>query len=333
MVRILIAAVLVVMLAAVAPASAQSLGVYYTSQCVSLGPGNGNKVVTATRATTNDGVQLRVTAGLVATFVSCNAGGQPIDGGSACKMDGPTGVNVSGERITFVNGNFMTYHKVHYGPPLTEVANFTRNASCPDIAVCGAYGCSYPANSPIIVPTERLAKQQRTFTVSGTKKGAAFDINGDGVIDIVGWPEGGAAFLAIDHNGNGVIDDGKELLGTANGYDNGFAELKARATALGGGSESYIGADNITAPLFAQLLLWEDRNRDGLTDQGEVRPASELLKKIGLGWFGPFSRHDEHGNDFRYDGWAEYKVLKPQGSKANLTGDIYAIWDVFLVQQ
>lgn len=52
---------------------------------------------------------------------------------------------------------------------------------------------------------------------------AAFDLDADGNLDEVPWVRGNSAFLALDRNGNGVIDDGSELFGATTG--DGFAEL------------------------------------------------------------------------------------------------------------
>ncbi|WP_191601530.1 hypothetical protein [Marinomonas algicola] len=50
-----------------------------------------------------------------------------------------------------------------------------------------------------------------------------FDINNDGEMDSVHYASGDSAFLAIDKNGNGRIDDGGELFGPQSG--SGFADL------------------------------------------------------------------------------------------------------------
>ena len=50
-----------------------------------------------------------------------------------------------------------------------------------------------------------------------------FDIDGDGEKDEVSQLGAGSGYLALDKNGDGVINDGKELFGTASG--NGFADL------------------------------------------------------------------------------------------------------------
>lgn len=50
-----------------------------------------------------------------------------------------------------------------------------------------------------------------------------FDIDGDGEEDEVSQLGAGSGYLALDKNGDGVINDGKELFGTENG--NGFADL------------------------------------------------------------------------------------------------------------
>ena len=50
-----------------------------------------------------------------------------------------------------------------------------------------------------------------------------FDIDGDGEQDEVSQLGAGSGYLALDKNGDGVINDGKELFGTDSG--NGFADL------------------------------------------------------------------------------------------------------------
>lgn len=60
---------------------------------------------------------------------------------------------------------------------------------------------------------------------SGVAEGAVFDIDGDGQNERVSVARGGDALLALDRNGNGQIDDGRELFGDHHGAAHGFAEL------------------------------------------------------------------------------------------------------------
>lgn len=52
-----------------------------------------------------------------------------------------------------------------------------------------------------------------------------FDLDGDGEEENISFAGEGSGFLALDLNGNGVIDDGSELFGTKSG--DGFADLAA----------------------------------------------------------------------------------------------------------
>ena len=51
------------------------------------------------------------------------------------------------------------------------------------------------------------------------------DLDADGRMDSISVPTGDDALLALDRNGNGRIDDGRELFGDQHGAANGFAEL------------------------------------------------------------------------------------------------------------
>lgn len=73
--------------------------------------------------------------------------------------------------------------------------------------------------SPIIVNTSG------GYLLSGANDPVLFDIDGDGQLNRIGWTsrEGDDAFLALDRNGNGFIDDGTELFGNATRLRSGLA--------------------------------------------------------------------------------------------------------------
>lgn len=63
------------------------------------------------------------------------------------------------------------------------------------------------------------------FSTSGLNRSVRFDLDADGRLEQISAPTGDDALLAYDRNGNGRIDDGRELFGDQNGAANGFAEL------------------------------------------------------------------------------------------------------------
>ena len=92
--------------------------------------------------------------------------------------------------------------------------------------------------------------------------GARFDITGKGQAATTAFVTGGDAFLAIDRNGNGIIDSGKELFGDQNGARNGYEELAKLDSNLD-------GVINKLDKDFAKLVLFKD-NGNGRTDPGEL---------------------------------------------------------------
>lgn len=149
--------------------------------------------------------------------------------------------------------------------------------------------------SPVVVPL--VAGQPATAAPD-----VAFDLNDDGALERVSWLADTTrfAFLAIDQNGDGRITSGRELFtertmpGAANGFD-ALAKMAARDD-----GPLKIAEVNQTTSLFWRLLLWTDRNRDGVSQPDELQPVSVKFRAIGLGVYvdgheGPFSR---------YSGWA-----------------------------
>ena len=159
---------------------------------------------------------------------------------------------------------------------------------------------NFPA-SPIVLDLGEVG-----YDLTNTTAGVRFDIDADGALEQVSWTARGSddAFLALDRNGNGQIDDAGELFGTATKLADGttsahgyipLAELDLEAN--GGNGNGYIDeADR----RFDTLLLWTDRNHDGRSSSNELRHLQDSgIFAIALH---PDESDviDEHGNRLAY---------------------------------
>ncbi len=135
--------------------------------------------------------------------------------------------------------------------------------------------------------------------------GVDFDLDADGVPERIGWTAEGSddAFLALDRNRNGRIDDGSELFGNftdqpPSDEPNGFAAL-AEFDQLenGGNGDGVISEFDL---VYALLLLWIDRNHDGHSQPSELTPlADSRILALDLD-YRRSQRRDRHGNEFRF---------------------------------
>lgn len=133
-----------------------------------------------------------------------------------------------------------------------------------------------------------------------------FDLDANGHKENTGWIPGiQSAFLVLDRNENGTIDDGGELFGNASysskgqTFDNGFL-------ALGQYDRNLDGKISSEDEIFRKLKLWFDRNSNGSTDKGElVALESRSIVTIDLN-YQKVPRHlalaasDFFPNDVRY---------------------------------
>jgi hypothetical protein len=163
--------------------------------------------------------------------------------------------------------------------------------------------CDY-ANSPLIVDTARDG-----YRLTSVENGVRFDLNADGVPEQVAWTgrDSDDAFLALDRNGNGRIDDGSELFGNHTPArpdtpevttPNGFEALKFLESAVYGLSERN-GIIDARDAAFARLLLWRDLNHNGLSESEELQPVSESGLEVIHTEYKNSRRVDKHGNEFR----------------------------------
>ncbi len=155
----------------------------------------------------------------------------------------------------------------------------------------------------------------------------ALDLNGDGIhttalgdtegrFDLLnngkpiesGWLSGEDAFLAVDTNGNGIIDDRSELFGGAIG--DGFAKLAGYDS----NNDGVVDAQDVN---FSDLQVWQDSNENHQTDEGEL---------ISLDEAGIASLNVDYTNEYAED---NSNVLLERGTATSTEGESIDMADVY----
>jgi hypothetical protein len=178
--------------------------------------------------------------------------------------------------------------------------------------------------SPIVIDLKG-----NTIRLTDAEHGVRFRITERDIWFWVAWtlPGSDDAWLALDRNGNGVIDNGTELFGNVTPQPkppqgeqrNGFLALAVFDRPGDGGNRDGVIDDEDR--VFARLRLWQDKNHNGISEASELStlPAAGI-RALGLR-YELSKRTDQWGNQFRY--------RAPVHGAAGATVGEWA-WDVFL---
>jgi len=161
------------------------------------------------------------------------------------------------------------------------------------------------------------------YRFTSVAQGVRFDIRNDGTPMQIAWTRLGVenAFLALDRNGNARIDSGAELFGdhtplrSGGTASNGFVALAE----LDENQDGVVDSGDLA---WEQLLLWTDRNHDGMSTSDELQPIVTSSVSALETEFKTIGRRDQWGNAYRFA--ARWRTA---------TGSEEKYYDVFLQTQ
>lgn len=197
---------------------------------------------------------------------------------------------------------------------------------------CPCVGCSNPGgpnnntgtgDDPLL-----LSILDTRYELTSRAEGVDFDLNADGAPERTAWTRAGGdeAFLVLDRNFNGRIDNGQEVFGDEtpqfpSAAPNGFRALAVFDEMQNGGNED--GKIDQQDSIYGALQLWTDTDHDGQSSSSELQALANVVRSLDLE-YRRSDEQDELGHEHRY--WAPIE-------RADSSGGAIVAFNVFFANR
>ena len=151
------------------------------------------------------------------------------------------------------------------------------------------------------------------------ENGVFFDHNGDKVAFKSSWVNSSDGILARDINGDGKITSGAELFGNFTRLKNGELAKNGKE-ALSDLDSDENGVFDERDEAFGQILVWQDKNSDGISQKNELKTLNEHnIKSIDLEFMADNTALDKDNKQILI---GSFSTNISNESKNNLASDI-----------
>jgi len=127
-----------------------------------------------------------------------------------------------------------------------------------------------PTGSPLVLDLDGDGVE-----TTSVNDGSYFDHDANGFAEQTGWASSDDGLLAWDRNGDGIINDGKELFGNETLLQSGYKASNG-FQALAEWDDNLDGKIDSNDSIWSNLKIWQDYDGDGYSSADELQTLSEL---------------------------------------------------------
>ncbi len=131
-------------------------------------------------------------------------------------------------------------------------------------------GQAQPPRDPLVIDFGK-----KGIELCSLVNGVNFDLDNNGFAEKTAWIGTEDGFLALDRNGNGVIDNGGELFGDQVILSDGRKSTSG-FDALEDIDDNQDGVIDCNDAMYSSLLVWIDKNHNGVSETSELEKLSDV---------------------------------------------------------
>ena len=188
-----------------------------------------------------------------------------------------------------------------------------------DLSIATANNLADTANISLYDPIALDLDGNGKIDTLSLENGVFFDHNGDKIAFKSSWVNSSDGILARDIDGDGKITSGAELFGSFTRLKNGELAKNGKE-ALSDLDSDENGVFDERDEAFGQILVWQDKNSDGISQKNELKTLSEHnIKSIDLEFMADNTALDKDNKQILI---GSFSTNISNESKNNLASDI-----------